>query len=101
MFVFNGTDYTIVIVPLLIGIGLFALQLYLCRKARRMAVKLIPVYAVALTFLLAICTACSHSTMGFWDLNSLMAIIFAIIGCCFAFFVGLAWIVHSFLKKHP
>ena len=53
MFVINGTDYTLIAVGIIVAALFFAVQYFLCGKARRIGVKLIPVYFSLLILVLA------------------------------------------------
>ena len=48
MFVVNGADYTIIVIGAIGALLFFGIQLTLCFKAKRLAVKCIPLYLVLL-----------------------------------------------------
>lgn len=54
MFIINGTDYTLCIIGIIGALLFFVVQLILCLKAKKMAVKLIPAYIIFFCVLLVV-----------------------------------------------
>lgn len=98
MFTINGTDYTLYVIVAVSVIVLFTLQSVLCRRAKRMFLKLLPLGYVALTLVLAV--ACLFGdTGGFIDLRDAFALILCGYAAICAAAIGLAWLVCRMKSK--
>lgn len=98
MFTIGSVDVTFLI-PLLLCLMLFALQLLLCFKAKHMAVKLIPLYFIAAVLLLALYIALFVDGSGFLDLSGVLALYVAAVGGVMGLFVGAAWLLHKLITR--
>lgn len=76
----------------------YAVQLTLCIKIRRTSVKLIPVWLLALCWMLifALYMGVFGSGGGFLPGDKLSALVFAVIAGTASFGVALAWLTHIF-----
>ena len=92
MLIYNGTDYTIPVFVMVSAIILFALQSTLCKRCRRLWVKLLPLLYVLLWLVLAVHALLSEPD-GFIDLRGLVAMMFAIYALICAVSIGLAWLI--------
>lgn len=98
MLMFNGTDYTIPVFVALSVILLFTLQYTLCRRAKRLWVKLLPLLYVLLWLVLALVTFMTPANV-FIDLNLLVAMLFAVYALICAVPIGLAWLIYWLKTK--
>ena len=92
MFIYNGTDYTLCVFAALSAVLLFAVQYFLCAKARSKALKFSPsLYVVLILILAAVCLV-TPDTSGFIDLSSAVALLLCIYAaiCLIAVLAALA-----------
>lgn len=92
MLIYNGTDYTIPVFVMVSVIVLFALQSALCRRCKRLWVKLLPLLYVLLWIVAALLILLGESG-GFLDLRGLAAALFAGYALICAVPIGLAWLM--------
>ena len=90
----DGTDYTIPALCLLAVLLFFTVQYLLCRKAKRLAVKMIPFYGVGLLLLAAIGVLNTDNRGSFIDLRGLLAMLIAGFALLCALAAGAAWLLH-------
>ena len=100
--IINGVDYGYILLLVLFSLLFFVWQLWLCKKSKRPASKLIPLMVSGLLFLLALATGSGmfgDSTSGFIDTTQIFVLFFAIIGGTMLAGTALAWAVHWLTKK--
>lgn len=102
MFVVNGSDYTILVIGVMGGVILFAIQLMFCFKARGLAIRLIPVYLVLLggVFCLALWAGwLGSSSAGAISGNQLAAYVLGAVVGISSMGLGGAWVVYGALTR--
>ena len=103
MFMINGVDYTFHIFAVIFVVVIVSLffvgQYILCRKAKHIAIKLIPAYGVFLLIILAILVAMGGTGGSFIDLRSFVAwVILGIASIC-GVSSGAAWVIYRVKNK--
>lgn len=94
---------TMLLAGFILAVAFFAIQLFLCFKAKRSSVKRIPLYIVLLIvgFALLICTRIFGTGSGFLgNANLIVAAILAIIVAIASIGIVFAWVVYKINKKH-
>lgn len=101
MFIVNGADYTITVFGIIGALLMFAIQLTFCCKAKRTAVKLIPVYFILLCalFTAAIYAGVFGYGSGFIASNSIVAMILVVVIGIALIGEVLAWVVYRVYKR--
>ena len=100
MLVINGADYTIFAVGLLGTFLFFIVQLTLCIKAKKMSVKLIPVYIILFCGMPTIADLCGLlGYRGFISMQGILAVVLAIIIGFALVGEAAAWIVYNVHKR--
>ena len=100
--VVNGTDYTILIIGVMGGGILFAIQLMLCFKMKSLVLKCIPIYLVLMggIFCLALWAGVLGSTSaGAISGNQLVAYVLGAVVGLSSLGLGGAWIVYWALTR--
>ena len=104
MFVVNGIDYTFQIIAaafvILSIVAYFTAQYLLCKKAKKLAIKLIPSYAVLLLIVLAGLAAVSGTGGSVVDLRGFVALVILGYALICAVSVGLAWMMYGLKRKN-
>ena len=96
VFVVNGSDYSLIIIGAICAILTFVIQLFLCFKAKRTGIKLIPLYFTLLLCVLAAVTALfGGSPDSFMDLSGLVAVVIFCIALLFGISTGAAWLIYK------
>ena len=99
-FVINGTDYSLFVIGGIGAIIFFAIQLALCFKAKKLSVKLIPVYFICLLVALAIASVIIEvSPDSLMDLSGLIAIVILCVALLFGISIGVAWLIYKIKAK--
>ena len=103
MIVINGIDYTFHIFAAIFVVVIvslfFAGQYILCKKAKHMAVKLIPTYVVFLLVILAILVTMGGTGGSFIDLRSFVAWVILGIASIGGVSLGAAWVIYRVKNK--
>ena len=103
MFVINGVDYAFHVFAVIFVVIIVALffvgQYILCKRAKRMAIKLIPVYAVFLMAILAILVTMGGTGGSPIDLRSFVAWIIVGIAAICGISSGAAWLTYRIRTK--
>jgi len=100
IFVINGTDYSLFVVGGIGALIFFVGQLTLCFKAKKIGVKLIPVYFVCLLVALAIVSVIiGTSPESLMDLSGLIAIVILCVALLFDISIGAAWLIYRIKTK--
>ena len=100
MFTVNGTDYTIIVVGLVGALLFFTIQLILCCKSKRLAIKLIPIYIFLLCVLImAADFAGMVKYSGFFSGRGILGTIIAIVAGISLIGDVAAWAVYRTRKK--
>ena len=104
MFAINGVDYTFHIIAIsfvILSIAVyFTAQYLLCKKAKKLTVKLIPAYAVLLLIVLAGLVAVSGTGGSVIDLRSFVALVILCYAAICAVSAGLAWLIYKLKRKN-
>ena len=95
----DGRYYTMIILGI-IGILFFAVQLLICYKVKRIAIKLIPVYIILSFLLFSTALYTGVFGTGFLGAERILAIILALgIGTAL-FGAAVAWVVYRLCVKN-
>ena len=68
-------------------------QYWLCRKTARLALRLIPLYAVAALLVLAGVEYATYNPNGFLDLSAFFAAVIALFAAACALSAGVGWLI--------
>ena len=68
-------------------------QYWLCRKTTRLALRLIPLYAVAALLVLAAVEYASYNPGGFLDLSAFVSAVIAVYAAACALSAGVGWLI--------
>ena len=74
-------------------------QYWLCRKTTRLALRLIPLYAVAALLVLAAVEYASYNPGGFLDLSAFVAAVIAVYAAACALSAGGGWLIWSLQNR--
>ena len=100
IFVINGTDYSLFVIGGIGALLFFAIQLALCFKAKKLGVKLIPVYFICLLVVLAIASVIiGVSPDSLMDLSGLITIVILCVALLFGISIGAAWLIYRIRAK--
>lgn len=101
MFIINGTDYTLIALGVISAVLFFTVQLTLCQKAKRMAIKLIPAYIIFLFALLVVADLLGvfGSGSGFISVQGIIAMTLSIVAGIALIGEIAAWVVYGIHKR--
>ena len=99
MLVFNGSDYTLIAVPVLSALVLFLVEYLICRKTARRWLRRLPWLYPLLLLVLAGLSLVSTPT-GFLDLRELAALLLLIYAAVCAAALVLGWVVCRVRGRH-
>lgn len=99
MLVINGIDNILYISGIIIVALLFTVQYIICSKAKRIGVKLIPIYGILLLIILAILVATSDNSGSLIDLKWTVAFIILGVALICSISVGAAWAIYKIRNK--
>jgi len=99
MLVVNGTDYTLWIFIVATVVVLFGVQFLLCRKTRKLGIKLLPMLIVVACFVMVPVTMLSSNHGSFLDLRGLVSMLFALYGLICAAAIGAAWLANWLINR--
>ena len=103
MFVINGVDYAFQIIAIsfvILSIAVyFTAQYLLCKKAKKLGIKLIPAYGVLLLIVLAILVAVSDNRGSILDLQSFVALVVLGYALICGISSGVAWVIYRIKIK--
>lgn len=98
MLAINGIDYIFYIIGIIVAL-LFAVQYIICCKAKRIGVKLIPVYGICLLIIWAILVAVSDNSGSLIDLKWAVVVMILGVALICSISVGAAWAIYKIRKK--
>jgi hypothetical protein len=103
MFVINGIDYAFHIFATTFIVAsvavFFTVQYILCKKSKRMAIKLIPAYGVLILIILAFLVTISSTGGSFIDLRSFIALVILGYALICGISAGVAWVIYRIIKR--
>ena len=100
MFVINGTDYSLIVVGIIAAALFFAVQYFLCGKARSLGVKLIPVYFILIILVLAaLVIAGDRGDTFIEDIRGVVALVILGFALVCGISTGAAWVVYRARNK--
>ncbi len=101
MFVVDGTDYSIFVLAAILAAVSFVVQMFLCSRASRVSVRLLPVYfsAVPLALSLLLYIFPSNSPGSFISASAVASLFLLIPGAAIASGCALAWLVCAIRRK--
>lgn len=101
MFVINDIDYTIIVMGIAVLLLFFAIQLILCVKTRKVAVKICPIFFIFLMFLFSITLYAGiwGYGKGFIPSNNLIALIIAAGAGIASIGEMFAWLVYLIYRR--